>query len=103
MESAYPPVVKLFSEYKGKKTQRVLDEESIGELDRVDIRTADCKIHSYSSKKFPGKVTGYLQTLFVVQEPNVIFGGKYDDWDDPNAFEDEADLLGTVDNAEDKY
>lgn len=83
MESTYPPEVVLFSEWKGKRTRRPLDINSIGELDRIDIKLCDLRIHCYNSPKFPGKCTGYLNTMYVVQEPNVMFDGKYDDWDDP--------------------
>lgn len=87
MDSAYPPIVALYSEYRGKRTRRTLDAQSIGELDRVNIESADCLINAYSSKRFEGKVTGYLKKLNVIQEPNVEFGGKYDDWmeGDPNS------------------
>lgn len=82
MNSQFPPTVNLYSEYKGKKSCRPLNEGSIGELDRVDIKTADCIISIYESDQFPGKLSGYLQKLNVIQEPNVEFGGKYDDWMD---------------------
>lgn len=89
MESAYPPVVKLFSESRGKKSQTILDINTIGILDRTDIKTADCVINAYSSKNFPGKVSGYLKQLYVIQEPNIDFNGKYDDW------MDDEETLGT--------
>ncbi len=82
MNSAYPPTVSLFSEFKGKRTKRPLDVGSVGELDRIDIKSADCVINAYESSNFPGKITGYLRKLNVIQEPDIEFGGKYDDWID---------------------
>lgn len=97
MLSEYPPVVKVYSEYKGKRSQNVLDDETIGELDAADIKTCDLQVHCYPSKKYPGKCTGYLRTLYVIKEPDVVFGGKYDDWDETNVNDaDQADLLGTL-------
>lgn len=80
MNSPYPPLVTLFSEFRGRRTRRSLDVENVGELDRIDIQSADCVINAYESKMYPGKVTGYLKKLHIIQEPDVEFGGKYDDW-----------------------
>lgn len=88
MNSAYPPIVSLYSEFKGKRTKRALEIESIGELDRVDILECDLVVNAYESPQFPGKVTGYLQKLNAIQVPDIEFGGKYDDW-----MEEEDDCL----------
>ena len=80
MESGFPPIVTLFSEYKGKKSRVALTNETIGELDRADILDADCIINPYESPNFPGKVTGYLRKLNIIHEPDIEFDGKYDDW-----------------------
>lgn len=92
MNSAYPPIITLYSEFRGQRNRRTLDIENVGELDRVDIQTCDCIINPYSSQRFEGKITGYLKKLNVIQEPDVEFGGKYDDWlaeDDKEEFPDE--------------
>lgn len=81
MNSQYPPEVAIFTEYNGKKSKRSLDIESLGELDRVDIVNCDMYINEYPSKFGDGKVSGYLLKLYAVQEPQMDFGGKYDDWD----------------------
>lgn len=81
IDSAYPPTVTLYTEYNGKKSRKTLDKDTIGELDRADIKMVDCVVNAYVSKKFPDHVTGYLKKMNVVQEPDVVFGGKYDDWD----------------------
>ena len=80
MESSYPPIVTLFSEFRGERSRRALDNETISELDRLDILSSDCIVNSYESRQYPGKVTGYLSKLNIIQEPNQEFGGKYDDW-----------------------
>lgn len=80
MNSAYPPLISLFTEFRGRRSKRALDIDSISELDRIDIQAADCIINAYVSDRFPGKVTGYLKKLNVIQEPEIDFGGKYDDW-----------------------
>lgn len=92
MDSEFPPMVKMFSEYRGKKTQNTItDNDGLAILDSIDIKSCDLTVHSYTSKKFEGKCTGYLKTLYVIKEPNVVFGGKYDDWDEPNVTEAEVE------------
>lgn len=92
MNSSYPPVVTLFTKFRNKKNRRALDIDSIGELDRTIIESADCIINSFESKQYPGKVSGYLKTLFVIQDPDVEFGGKYDDWmDEDETFDENLD------------
>lgn len=88
MSSQYPPRITLFNEFNGKKNHPVtITIDNIGELDRIDIKTADCLINAYSSKTFQGKVTGYLRKLNIIQEVESEFGGKYDDWlDDESIF-----------------
>ena len=97
MDTAYPPTITLISTFHGKKTRRPLDAESIGELDAIDFRSTtvnpetgegedstgvDRLINCYESRKFPGKITGYLKKMYATQDEKVEFGGKYDDWDD---------------------
>lgn len=88
MNSITPPILSLYSEFRGKRTKRALDIESVGELDRIDILECDCVINAYESPQFPGKITGYLQKLNAIQVPDIEFGGKYDDW-----LEEEDDCL----------
>jgi hypothetical protein len=80
MNSAYPPIITLYSEFRGKRSRRTLDIENVSELDRINSQSADCVINAYASKMYPGKVTGYLKKLNIIQEPDIEFGGKYDDW-----------------------
>lgn len=91
MDSAYPPLLTLYTEYRGKRSRRVLDKDSVGDLDRIDIQSADCTINEYMSKMHPGKVTGYLKKINIIQEKDVEFGGKYDDWMQDESDEEEID------------
>lgn len=101
MESAYPPVVTLYTDYKGVKNHTALNNETIECLDRINIQSADCIINLYESKMHPGKVSGYLRKLNVIQNKEEIFGGKYDEWDNvpvnPSLAEANQDLSGLDD------
>lgn len=83
MTSAYPPLVTLYTDYRGVKNHVALDDASIQCLDRIFIDSADCKLNLYESKNFPGHVTAYLNDLKVIQKKEVAYGGKYDAWDEP--------------------
>lgn len=87
MESAYPPVINLFTEFRGKKTKRVLDINTVGELDKTELRSCDIIINAYQSRNYEGKTTGYLKTMYAIQEPNIMFNGKYDDWENEDGSE----------------
>lgn len=92
MNSKNPPIISLYSEFRGKRTKRALEIESIGELDRMDIAECDFSVNPYESPQFPGKITGYLKKLNAIQVPDIEFGGKYDDWLEE---EDDCLALGT--------
>lgn len=97
MNSKRPPIISLYSEFRGNRTKRALDFESIDELDRVDIEECDFVVNAYESAKFPGKVTGYLYKLNAIQTPNIEYGGKYDDWLDEESDEDAFDAVDDYD------
>lgn len=80
MNSVNPPIISLYSEFKGRRTKRALDIESVSELDRIDILDCDCIINAYESPVYPKKITGYLGKMNAIQVPDIEFGGKYDDW-----------------------
>lgn len=92
MNSAFPPILSLYTEFKGRRTKRALDIESVGELDRVDIAECDFVVNAYESASFPGKITGYLHKLNAIQTADSEFGGKYDDWLDE---EEDCLAIGT--------
>lgn len=83
MTSAYPPVVTLYTDFRGQKSRTSLDDTTIECLDRINIESADCIINLYESKMHPGKVSGYLRKLNVIQNKESDFGGKYDEWETP--------------------
>lgn len=81
MESAYPPVVTLFTDFRGVKSHTALDRTTIQCLDRVNIVSADCILNLYESRMHPGKISAYLKKLNVIQGKESAFGGKYDEWE----------------------
>lgn len=81
MESAYPPIVTVFTDFNGRRSHTAISIETIGTLDKVSIQSADCTINIYSSAKNPGHPSGYLKKLNIIQNKMVEFGGKYDGWD----------------------
>ena len=83
MTSAYPPVVTLYTDFRGQKSRTSLDDTTIECLDYINIESADCIINLYESKMHPGKVSGYLRKLNVIQNKESEFGGKYDGWETP--------------------
>ena len=83
MTSAYPPVVTLYTDFRGQKSRTSLDDTTIECLDHINIESADCIINLYESKMHPGKVSGYLRKLNVIQNKESEFGGKYDEWETP--------------------
>lgn len=91
MATDYPPTVCLFTEFAGKKKKQVLNEATIGLCDKIDIASADCIINTYKSPRFPDKTSGYLDRLYIKQETQLYFGGKYDDWGDINEDAEEAE------------
>ena len=83
MTSAYPPVVTLYTDFRGQKSRTSLDDTTIECLDHINIESADCIINLYESKMHSGKVSGYLRKLNVIQNKESEFGGKYDEWETP--------------------
>ena len=83
MTSAYPTVVTLYTDFRGQKSRTSLDDTTIECLDHINIESADCIINLYESKIHPGKVSGYLRKLNVIQNKESEFGGKYDEWETP--------------------
>ena len=82
MTSAYPPMVTLYTDYRGVRNHVALDDASIQCLDHILIDSADCKLNLYESKMHPGKVSAYLKDLKVIQRKEAAYGGKYDAWDE---------------------
>lgn len=96
MDPMYQPPITLFTEYRGKRSRQTLDAQTVGLLDSVEIKSADMMLNIYINKKHPEQCTAYLKKLNVIQEPDVEFGGKYDDWCDING--EETELVSVSDN-----
>lgn len=100
MDSQYPPVVTLFTEWTNPTTgttnrnRTALDDYTIGTLDRVIIKSCDLTVNGYENPNIKGKITGYLSKLNVIEEPDIEYGGKYESWlssenyDEHNAYFD---------------
>jgi len=93
MEGAFPPIIKLHTDYKGERTVKDLDADTVACLDHAKIITADCNIRISESSRNPGRYVCYLKRLYAIQEKRVDFDGKYDDWlsegQDPDQVVDE--------------
>lgn len=96
MDNDMPPVVKLFTTYGNKKSSCMLNRDTIGQLDAIDMEEADLVINCYTSPMHPDGCTAYLKKMYVIQSPQVPeFNGKYDDWDD----NDDVTAAGVVNAA----
>lgn len=85
MKSNYPPKVKLYTEFKGKKTATSLNEHSIGMLDTVAIGKVDLVVHPYEhGRDVSGGSTikGYLKAIYVTQAKDEYFDGIYDEYEE---------------------
>lgn len=80
MDGAFPPVIKLHTDYRGERSVKDLDSDTVSCLDHAKIITADCNIRISESTKNPGHFVCYLKKLYAIQEKRVEFDGKYDDW-----------------------
>lgn len=101
MTTNNPPSISLFSEFRGKKKKQVMDVNTMEILDHVDILSCDCTINEYESKNYPGKVSGYLSDLKIIQNPSCDYNGKYDDWDTTEE-EEAQDFLNGLPGGEDE-
>jgi hypothetical protein len=83
MESAYPPIITVYTNYRGVKSHTSISADTVATLDNIQIESADCMINIYCSKANPDRPSGYLKKLNIIQHKVVEFDGKYDNWDGP--------------------
>ena len=79
MESNWPPMVVLYSEFRGRKTSTVLDVDSIGRLDSGRYSNIKMAINPHEHNVGQYKVKGYLRELRLIAEPE---NGYFSDMDD---------------------
>lgn len=89
MESEWPPMVKLFTEFQGKKNPpKTLNANTIGSLDGMDILRADLNFRAYrrvDKRTKQQASSAYLKRLFVIQNPlqsNTYYGDVYNEYPD---------------------
>lgn len=97
MDNEYPPIVKLFTTYGDKKSSCLLNRDTIGQLDAIDIEEADIVLNCYTSQMHPDCCSAYLKKAYVIQSPQVPdFGGKFDDWDNAEGEITPADVVNAA-------
>lgn len=83
MDSRFPPEVWLRTEFRGRPSMIQLNEETIGQLDDIQIVGADLVIHPYVHGRGAYKCKGYARYVNVKQAVTNYFGDKYSDYEDP--------------------
>lgn len=81
MECKYPPKVVVYSDFNGNKKAVRMTEETIKELDRIDIDNVDLIIHPFEHNRGEYKYKGYANAIHVTQAVTNDFGGKYADYE----------------------
>lgn len=82
IDNDYPPTIILFTEYNGKRSRTTVTKDSIDTLDSMDMETCDMLLNCYVSRMHKDQCSAYLKKLYVVQNKQVEFGGRYDDWEE---------------------
>jgi hypothetical protein len=81
MDSAFPPIITVYTDFNGNRSHNALNSETVGTLDSITFDSADLVLNISDSKVNPGHPSAYLKKLNVIHHKVVEFGGKYDDWD----------------------
>lgn len=84
MDVAYPPLVKLFTIYKGERSAQTLSRDNIAILDRADLSDISMELNCYVNEDTPDRCSMYLRSFYAIQTPRVAFNGKYDEFERPN-------------------
>lgn len=88
MTVKYPPQVTLYTDYDGRKSKTSLTDETIGCLDRIDMKRCDFKVNVKESQAREGWAVFYLRKFDCQQFKSPDYGGAYADWDDDPLAED---------------
>lgn len=88
MESAYPPIITVYTDYKGVRSHNTIGLDTVSTLDSLDKKSVDCTINLYQSKKMPGHISLYLRKMAIIQQGGPEFDGKYVNWDSPSSSTD---------------
>lgn len=93
MDSSWPPMVVLYSEFRGNRTSTVLDAETIGRLDSGRYSNIKLAINPHEHSVGNFKYKGYLRELRLIAEStNGYFGDMDEEYLGAGTSEDEAYL-----------
>ena len=79
MESKWPPLVVLYSEFRGERTATTLDEDTIGRLDTGRYENIRIAIHPHEHNVGQYRCKGYLRELRLIALPDGGFFGDMDE------------------------
>ena len=69
MDSSWPPMVVLYSEFRGKRTATRLDADTIGRLDTGRYNSIKLAINPHEHNVGNFKYKGYLREMRLIAEP----------------------------------
>lgn len=78
MDSAWPPMVVLYSEFRGNRTSTILDADTIGRLDSGRYSSIKLAINPHEHSVGNFKYKGYLRELRLIAESNDGYFGDMD-------------------------
>lgn len=76
-DERYNPEIKLYSSFGGRRSCRNLTNETVRDLDQLELERVDLEIHPYEHGRGGYKIKGYLNKLNAVQAEDRSFGGFY--------------------------
>lgn len=79
MDSSWPPMVVLYSEFRGKRTATQLDAETIGRLDTGRYNNIKIAINPHEHSVGNFKYKGYLREMRLIAEPTNGYFGNMDE------------------------
>lgn len=90
LDSKFPPVVRLYTHFGGRKAMINMSAKNVGNLDRIDIENVDVIIHPFEHGfSSVASVKGYANVLHVTQAEDTNFGGKYNEYMNSDEMSDE--------------